>query len=365
MTKLPFPARALPVRPEIRALAAYSLTPDASVPIRAKLDFNESPFDVPPEMKAAVLERLGARRWALYPEFGANRLREAIAGSIGRRPEEILPGNGSSEVILAAASVFAGGGDLVLAPPTFSLYSQIAAIASASRVEVRRLGSGFDLDEEAFLAAVRARPRAVPLVCSPNNPTGGTVSRDFLRRLAGEAGVVLLDQAYVDFAGPADDHLSLIDECPNVVVFRTLSKAFSAAGFRIGYAVARPEAVREIQKAVLPFNIDHAAEELAVALLAAPELSRARVAVLVAERERVSRALSASGLPVAPSRANFLFFAAPGGRAGEVRSALLSRGILIRDMTAASPGRLRVSIGAPAENDLFLEALGSVLKELS
>jgi histidinol-phosphate aminotransferase len=356
-------ARRLPVRPEIGALEAYALTPNATVPIRAKLDFNESPFDVPEEIKARVLARLGVRRWAHYPEFGARRLREAIARAIGRRPDEILPGNGSGEVILAAVTVFAGGGTLVLAPPTFSLYGQITAIAAARRVDVPRTGSGFVLDEDAFVSAVNAGERAVPLVCSPNNPTGGTVSRGFVRRLAEVAGVVLLDQAYVDFADSADDALPLLDECPNLVVFRTLSKAYSAAGFRIGYAAGRPEAIREIEKAVLPFSIDQAAEELAVALLEEPGLSRSRVAAVVRERERVAAALAALGAAVAPSKANFLFFAPPGGRAREVRASLLARGILVRDMTSAAPDRLRVSIGAREENDLFLESLESVLEE--
>jgi histidinol-phosphate aminotransferase len=345
-----------PVRPEIRALRPYAL----GVPptgILAKLDFNESPYDVPDEIKRRVLAALEKRRWSHYPDFGARRLKEAIARVIGRRPEEIVVGNGSGEVIQAAVSVFAGGGELLLAPPTFSLYFQIAAIAAAKPVEIPRSGEDFALDEKGFLEAVGRGGRVVPLVCSPNNPTGGTVPLDFLRKLCAASGAVLLDQAYVDFAPSADDAMPLLSSCPNLVIFRTLSKAFSAAGFRIGYAVAAPELAREIEKAILPFSVDLAAEELAAALLEEPERARRAVASITVERERVAAALRGLGAKVAASRSNFLFFAPPGGGGARVRAELLSRGILVRDMTNVVPDRLRVSIGTPEENDLFLTML--------
>jgi histidinol-phosphate aminotransferase len=352
MTKL------IPIRPEIRSLRAYRLEDDEPFPILAKLDFNESPDEVPEEIRAAVLERLKARRWRRYPEFGAPRLKRALAAAIGRSPDEIVVGNGSGETILAAVSVFAGGGTLVLAPPTFSLYGQIAAIASARIASVRRAGPDFAADEAAFLAEAA---RGVPLLCLPNNPTGGVESSAFVEKLLDAAPVVLLDQAYVEFARPESDFTGLVGSRPNLVVFRTLSKAYAAAGFRIGYAVAPPDLAREIDKAVLPFNVDLAAEELALALLARPDSAKARVARVVSERERVAGALRSQGHAVVPSSANFLFMRPRGGDAAAVRQALREKGVLVRDMTSAAPGFLRVTIGSPAENDLFL----SVLQEVS
>jgi len=349
--------KAIRVRPEIRALRAYTPGVEEPFEIRAKLDFNESPDDVPEEIRAEVLERLKARRWGHYPEFGAPRLKKAIAASIGRSPDEIVVGNGSGETILAAVSVFAGGGSLVLAPPTFSLYGQIAAIGSARVVTVPREGPDFLVDEAAYLAAANS---GVPLLCSPNNPTGGVSSRAFVEELLDTTPVVLLDQAYVEFAARADDFMDLVGSGRNVVVFRTLSKAYAAAGFRIGYAVAPPDLAREIDKAVLPFNVDLAAEELALALLARPESARARVASVVEERERVAGTLRRAGHAVASSSANFLFVKPRGSDAAGVRRALLERGVLVRDMTAAAEGRLRVTIGTPTENDLFLSALQEV-----
>jgi len=353
-------SRSVPVREEIRVLEAYRLVPEDAPPLRAKLDFNESPFDVPEEIRAEVLERLAERKWGRYPEFGAPRVKRAIAEATGRRPEEIAVGNGSGEVILAAVSVFAGGGTLVLPTPTFSLYGQIAAIGAARVAEVPRSGPDFAVAEDALVTASR-QSRAVPLVCSPNNPTGGVVDRRFLERLLDAAPVVLLDQAYVDFAEAGDDALPLVGPRTNLVVFRTLSKAYAAAGFRIGYAVAAPELVLEIGKAILPFSVDLAAEELAVAVLSHPEISREHVRRIVAERERVAAALRAAGAAVAASRSNFLFVRPPGTDAVRVRRALLDRGILVRDMTSASPGHLRVSVGTRAENDLFLEAFLEVI----
>lgn len=347
-------------RPEVRAFPAYSLAPPPGT-LKAKLDFNESPFDVPAEVKEEVLERLRALRWSRYPAFGSPRLVEAIARHAGRPVEEVVLGNGSGELLLAAIGVLAGGGGTVVtAPPTFSLYGQLCAVAGAREVAVPRTGDAFDLDEPAFLSALDAAPRSVGLVCSPNNPTGGTVGTAFLARAAVASSALLVDQAYVDFAGPQDDARPLLSDHGNVVVFRTLSKAFAAAGFRIGYALSPPDLARELRKAVLPFNVDLAAEELALALLARPHLRDAAVAAVVAERSRVSEALRAAGARVAPSRSNFLWFSLPGVPAGRVHGGLLSRGVLVRRTGPAEGEWLRVTIGTREEDDLFLAALKEV-----
>ncbi len=349
------------VRPEIRALRAYRFEP---VPpgLRAKLDFNESPEDVPAGAKAEALAALAARRFALYPEFGAPRLRAALAAGAGLSPEQVVPSNGSGEAILAAVSVFAGcGGTLLLAPPVFSLYAQMAAIVGARVETVPLTGDDFHLDEEVFLARAAEGERQVPLLCSPNNPTGGTLSRDFVRRLCAVAPVVLLDQAYVDFAEEDDDLLPLLGELPNLVIFRTLSKAYAIAGLRVGFAAARPEVGEEIAKAILPFSVDTGAEEVALAALAGRDEVRRRCRATALERERVAAALRSLGARVAPSRANFLFIVPPGGDGARVFRDLRARGVLVRDQTAVVPDALRVTVGTPGENDLFLSTLKEVL----
>ena len=357
MTRDPLAA----VRPEIRALRAYRFAP---VPegLRAKLDFNESPADVSAEAKDGALAALRARRFALYPEFGSLRLRAALAASVGLSPEQVVPANGSGEAILAAVAVFAGcGGTLLLAPPVFSLYVQMAGIAGARVAAVPLVGDDFRLDEEAFLARAAEGERTVPLLCSPNNPTGGTVSREFVRRLCAVSPVVLLDQAYVDFSEEKDDLLPLLDELRNLVLFRTLSKAYSIAGLRVGYAAAWPDVAEEIAKAILPFSVDVGAEEIALAVLARRGEVRERCRAVARERERVAAALRALGARVAPSRANFLFLVPPDGDGARVLRDLRARGVLVRDQTTVVPGALRVTIGTPDENDLFLSTLKEVL----
>jgi len=349
------------VRPEIRGLRAYRFEP---VPpgLRAKLDFNESPEDVPQAAKAAALGELGERRFARYPEFGVPRLRAALAAAVSLSRDEVVPSNGSGEAILAAVSVFAGcGGTLLLAPPVFSLYAQMAAIVGARVETVPLTGDDFHLDEEVFLARASEGERTISLLCSPNNPTGGTLSRGFVRRLSAVAPVVLLDQAYVDFAEEEDDLLPLLAELPNLVIFRTLSKAYAIAGLRVGFAAARSDVAEEIGKAILPFSVDVGAEEIALAALAGRDEVRRRCRGIALERERVAAALQALGARVAPSRANFLFLVPPDGDGARVLRDLRTRGVLVRDQTSVVPGALRVTVGAPGENDLFLSTLKEVL----
>lgn len=238
----------------------------------------------------------------------------------------------------------------------------MAGIAGARVAAVPLAGDDFRLDEEAFLARAAEGERTVPLLCSPNNPTGGTVSRAFVRRLCSVAPVVLLlDQAYVDFSEEEDDLLPLLAELGNLVLFRTLSKAYSIAGLRVGYAAARPDVAEEIAKAILPFSVDLGAEEIALSVLARSEEVRARCRAIALERERVAAALGALGARVAPSRANFLFFVPPDGDGERVFRDLQARGVLVRDQTAAVAGALRVTIGTPGENDIFLTTLKEVL----
>jgi histidinol-phosphate aminotransferase len=348
---------ALAARPEIREFQAYTLALPPIAKVLAKLDFNESPFDVPDELKEIVLSRLAKRRWAHYPEFGAPRLTEAIAAEAGRPAEEVVVGNGSGELVLAAITVFAGnGGRLLLAPPTFSLYRQLAVLTGAGLIEVRRPAPDFPLDEREFLRAAEV-PGTVPLVCSPNNPTGTVTAPAFLDRLCAASGVVLADQAYVDFADPDDDARPILDRVPNLVIFRTLSKAFSAAGFRIGYALAPAPVAAEIRKAVLPFSVDAAAEELAIALMENPAFSKRSIETVRAQREALAASLRALGAVVAPSRSNFLFFTLPGTGGPALAAGLARRGVLVRELSSAAEGYLRVTVGSAEENAIFLDAL--------
>jgi histidinol-phosphate aminotransferase len=323
--------------------------------LKAKLDFNESPVDVPDDLKDRILARLKDRRWGYYPAFGAGELRQALANRTGRSAEEIVPGNGSGELIGAAINILARPGTtLILPTPAFSLYFQLAAIAGLKTATVPLSAPDFEIDEEAFLSLCKEKAPAIPLLCSPNNPTGGTVTRTFVKKLAEACPVILVDQAYVEFSRPEDDLLPLLDEIPGLVVFRTFSKAFSAAGFRIGYALARQPLMDELRKAVLPFNVDIAAESFAAELLADPTFSEESVNAVRQERERFASALRARGALVAPSQGNFLFFSLPGTYPDDLRRHCQKSGVRVRNLATADLPYLRVTVGRREDNDLFL-----------
>ncbi len=350
------------LRPEIRALTPYSLLPPEASRIRVKLDFNESPQEIPQELKERVLERLGQRRWGHYPRFGAEAIREALAKRNGCSRGQVLAGNGSGELIQAALGVVARpGARLLLATPAFSLYRQLAAITRLSVETVPLTPPSFSFDEEKFLSFARGnRGPVIPLMCSPNNPTGGTVTRDFVRAAARVFGTVFVDQAYVEFAEPEDHLVPLLEELPGLVLFKTLSKAYSAAGFRIGCCLASEAVITEINKAVLPFNLDICAEELALTVLENPQFADKNVQSIRQERERVYASLVKTGIEISPSRANFLFLRIPGLESRELQEELLSSGILVRDMSSAVSGFVRITIGTPAQNDEVLERLQEI-----
>lgn len=345
------------VRDAIREMKAYTLEPREA---EEKLDQNESPFDFPRELKAKVLERVARRPWNLYPDFELTRIRTAIGKLHGRDAEEILAGNGSNELIFATlATLVAPGRDVIFPSPTFPLYEKIATIAGGRVHPV-----GFDvstgrLPVDAIVdTAASCQAPPVIVVCSPNNPTGGTLQPGELDRLLATGAAVVLDRAYGDFA---------FDELPSpherLFVFSTFSKAWGLAGLRIGWVTSTSENIREIRKVKLPYNLNFVSEEIAVAALEAIDLKNAHVREIVGERERMSDAMRAiDGVIPYPSQANFIAFEtliAP----SELFQAIHREGILIRNVSSY-PGMdraLRVSVGTRRQNDRFIEALKGIV----
>ncbi len=353
------------VRPEVRALAAYHLD---QVPCRFKLDQNECPWEPPRGIKRAVAAALGEAPWALYPDFHGDELRRALGGRWSWPFEGVLVGNGSNELLATALAALAGPGDEVLGmAPGFGLYP---ALAERSGARYRGLGPRADLalplDE--LEAEVERDPRRAVLVCSPNNPTGEAVPPERLARIAARLdGPLLLDGAYAEFC--RFDYRPLLDEHPNLVMFRTFSKAWGLAGLRLGYLLARPELVAELIKVKLPYNVGRAAIAAGLAVLGAePAMVRRRRAV-VARRAQWRRVLEAArfggeALEVLPSEANFLLVRC-GGRAGRIRDGLARRGILVRDVSRGPglAGCLRVTVGGGAALRAVERALGEIAAE--
>ena len=348
------------VRKTVRPLAAYGPPRD---PAPVPLHLNESPTDLPPELKRELSAQLQAMDWSKYPITDGSRLAADLARAYGVDPSGVLVGNGSNELLqLLLFACVEPGDTVVVAEPSFSLYALQAKALGARVVAVPlRAGTGefrFDLQE-----LVRAAEGAkIVLLGSPNNPTGTTLSFEDASRLAREVPCLLgIDEAYRDFCG--QDFAPLLSRSPRLALFRTFSKALAAASLRAGCMLGAPALCAELRKVQLPYNLSAFTALIARALIARPELVAERARQVIAERERVARALSAMGTRVHPSGANFLLFEQDRRPANELHAALFRRGVLIRNVSSA-PGlqrALRVSIGAPAANDAFLAALRAEL----
>jgi histidinol-phosphate aminotransferase len=362
------------VKPAVRALRAYTLVErDATV----KINQNENPWDLPEALKRRVLEQALARPWSRYPAFDPSELLRALADFSGWRADGILAGNGSNELIEALLVVTVGAGTRVVIPePTFTLYSLLTTVLGGEAVGVpmsRKAGrvasadpaGPFLYDIEALLEARRASGASITIVCSPNNPTGTSLSQNEVERLCGEGdSLVVIDEAYHEFAGASV--VPLLERHPNLVVLRTFSKAMGLAGLRVGYLLASPELVREVNKARLPYNVNFFSQLAALAALEERETLARNVRRLVAGREHLlSRLADLPGVRAHASDANFFLLEVLQVDAKAVWDAMARRGVLVRDVTSYPQLArcLRVSVGSEEENDAFLHALGTALSE--
>ncbi|HEV3475323.1 MAG TPA: histidinol-phosphate transaminase [Actinomycetota bacterium] len=350
-----------PLRPDLESVTPYR-APQVEAAVR--LNTNECPYPLPEgfaEELAAQVARIPFNR---YPDREAAALRKALAEHADHPVGGVWAANGSNEVIQHLCLAYGGPGRTALVfEPTYGLHSLIPRV-TGMEVVAERLGDGFRLDAEAAADAVRRHRPAVTFVCSPNNPTGNAQPPDAVRAICeSTGGLVIVDEAYGEFGGSSA--VDLLDRFEHLVVVRTFSKAFALAAARLGYGLADPALVEELNRVRLPYHLSaltQAAGELAVrhAPEAAGILDRVRT-----ERDRLVASLEkVEGVEVFPSDANFVLFRTPAG-AAELWRALLDRGVLIRDVSAA-PGLdrcLRVSAGTPEEVDAFLEAVQPALEE--
>jgi len=335
------------VRPEVRRLSAYHLD---LTPCRHKLDQNEVPWDLPRRIKLAVTEGLLETDWARYPDFHGDALRRDLGKLHGWPWEGILVGNGSNELLSTMLEAMAGPGTEVLGvEPTFGLYRMfVMRSGGVPRFLMRSDLSRPSLFMDELEAEVERNPRRPVLLCTPNNPTGDALPPEWVAALLERLeGPLLLDNAYGEFC--RFDYRPLLHKYPHLVLFRTFSKAWSLAGLRLGYLMARPALVSELIKIKLPYNLGHAAVLAGRAVLAEEEEEKRRVRIIVARRAQWARMLTEEGFEVFPSEANFLLIrCASPDKALEVRDGLAARGIRIRDV-GHYPGLancLRVSVGS-------------------
>jgi len=355
------------IRAEIRAQRPYVVPTEADVP--AKLDQNESPWDAPEDVKRAAAEYLLASHWNRYPADRPHRLQRALAASLGIEVGAVLVGHGSNELAYTLGLAFLERGTPVVLPhPMFALYESVARMNAARIVPVEP-GPRFGHAAADVLAAAQASDAPLTIVTTPNNPTGQVIPYDDLETLAaGVPGFLVVDEAYFEFIeGPTA--VDLVARFPNVIAMRTFSKAMGLAGLRVGYMVAHPDVITELEKARLPFVVDATSEAAALAMLARPDLVAERVAILKGECDRLQAAMHARGdVEVIEGAANFFLLRTPLAPSALV-ARLAERGVRVRNMVpyrALGPdtpgvGWVRVSVGAPDENRAFEAALDEVL----
>ena len=348
------------IKPEIRSVDGYHLT-HYDCPV--KLNQNESPFDIPDDLKNEILEAVRKRPWFRYPQPMQMDLVEALAGYAGWRPDGTIVCNGSNTLVQLVLAVSTSPGAAVVVPsPGFSLYGLYAGFFGGRVVPVDlRTDHTFDLPR--IREAVRRESANMVVFGSPNNPTGCVVSNADLEALLRETdALVMVDEAYAEFSD--ETARDLISEYANLIVLKTFSKALGAAGIRIGYLMAHPDIAAEVLKAKVPFDVNVFSHTAALHILKHDRLIRERVGIIRKERERVFAALrKIDGVRPYPSHANFILFEV--GNPVRVFERLIESGILIRNVTSYPrlENALRVSIGGAGENTLFLNALEQTLDD--
>jgi len=343
-------------RPGLREVGPYD---SPQIEVAARLNTNECPLPLPDgfsEDLAAAVRDLPLNR---YPDGQLRALREALAARTGQPVEGVWVANGSNEILTQLLQAY-GGPERRAAvfEPTYLLHRRLCWLTQTGVIE-RRLEPPFAI-EDGDVSWLFSETPDVTFVCSPNNPTGNAQSLDAIHSVADEAGgLVIVDEAYVDFGG--ETALPLIAEHPNVAVVRTFSKSFALAGARIGYVLATPEVVQDLERVRLPYHLSALTQTAALVALKHTDEAMAALDALRTERDRIIRELSTiDGVTVFPSQANFVLFRPPGD-AQEVWRQLLERGVLIRDLTQVVDGGLRVTAGTTHEVDLFMKALEEVL----
>ena len=347
------------------ALCGFEPYDPAFSPCRVNLSANENTHELPEEVRSAIDAALLATPLNRYPDPMANALRDALAARHGVSRERICVGNGGDELLFNLLFAYGGPGrTLVTCPPDFAEYANFAAMCETPVSSVWRDAEDFSIDEDALLAA--SRDAALVILTSPNNPTGDLVDRALVERLLARTdALVLVDEAYVEFAPEGSSVVDLVARSPRLMVLRTLSKAFGLAGLRVGYLVADPSVVGALGAVRQIYSVDVVAQAVALAAVETRSALAPVIEDIVSERERLIAGLAAlPGVRTWPSAANFVLARVP--RAAEVRRRLRDeRSVLVRDFSSA-PGLaecLRLTVGTPEENDALVCALSELTRK--
>ncbi|MBC8180571.1 histidinol-phosphate transaminase [candidate division KSB1 bacterium] len=345
------------VKESVKSLSEYYVLQDFSV---VKLNQNESPYDVPEQLKKEILERLAKTEWNRYCENRPSGLINAISDFIKFPTEGIVAGNASNEIIQA---VFAGlcrqGDNIVVITPGFSVYPRLAQIYEIDVTSVPLLNY-FEFDVPGIIEA--AKDAKMVILPSPNNPTGTSISIDDVIQITENInGIFVLDEAYIEFHQKTAQEY--VHKYENLVIIRTFSKAFSLAGLRLGYLLAQPHIAKELEKAKLPFSVGIFQQIAGEVLMRNYPIIKENVDVIIEEREKLFEQVSnLSNVQPIPSSANFFIFSLDGFDAEHTYEYFYKNGILLRHFgDERLKDYVRVTVGKPEENEKFLTVLKNLV----
>jgi len=339
------------VRPNIRSLSAYKAK---EIPCKVKLDANESPYGF-----KELLNKTRTVETNRYPDPEAKALKKLLSKYVGANPDNILQGNGSDELIYYLITTF--GGPVLYPTPTFSMYGIITQAIGEKRIEIP-LDKEFDLNLKDILKAIKKERPKLIFLSSPNNPTGNCYSSEKILKIiesTSSLSLVVVDEAYQPFSSNKG-LLPLLKDYKHLVIMRTLSK-IGLAGLRVGFLIADKEIINEVNKVRLPFNLNSLSQAIAVEALKDRKTFQTHISAIASEREKLFNEMEKiSGMQPYPSEANFILFRV--SNSDRVYKNLLEKGVLVRNMRGVVDSCLRVTVGTPGENKIFLNTLKKVIK---
>ena len=335
----------------VKELQPYVVNP---VVCSVKLDANEGNKDLFKDLIKDIGDDFYLN---LYPDDNYTQLKEAIVNYIGCKIENISVGNGSSELLDLCVKTFVDTNELILSlDPTFSMYSIYAKIVNSRYIGAGE-GNDFTINVDDVIKSIEENDPKLTIICNPNNPTGTTIKRDdVLRIVKSTDNVVIVDEAYMEFSN--ESVVDEIENYDNLIVVKTMSKAFSMAGIRTGYLIANEELVKTIEKVRPPYNLNSISALLATKALKQKEKMLSYVENLKVEREKIYEKLIDMGVKAYKSGANFVFFSS---KVDNLAEKLIDNDVLIRKFGGKLDNYYRVTVGSPKENEAFLNAMKKIV----
>jgi histidinol-phosphate aminotransferase len=318
-----------------------------------KLNTNENPYPPSPAV-AKLTSKVDSASLRLYPDPACCELRKTVASLNGLRRDNVIIGNGSDDILTIAIRCFVSEDEFVACPePSYSLYPVLSHIQGADCCKIQ-LNKDFSLPDD---FAEQAKEAKLLLIPRPNAPTGTAFEMKKMRAICNNFdGIVLIDEAYADFAD--DSCVKLIDKFPNVIVSRTFSKSYSLAGIRVGYAMASHRIIAGMMKVKDSYNVNVLSQKIALAALKDQDYFKNNIEKICETRKRLSTSLIEAGFEVIPSQANFIFVSPSDGNGEKLYLDLKEKGILVRWFAGKVTGRyIRITIGTNEETDKLLEAI--------